>query len=158
MDLPSNPPVSPAVRISVLLRLASEGFQDAFGARLSGPLTRASSPEPGVDPARVPVRIATAVGPGCATLDAGGVDSSMYRLGVALLLAAGLVLAGCGPGPAERARARADLGAPTRTLPPTLRSGTTLASSLPRLLRVADGYHQFEVSAAQYHLIGQRVG
>src|SRR5829696_2447155 len=82
------------------------------GARLSGPLTRASSPEPGVDPARVPVRIATAVGPGCATLDAGGVDSSMYRLGVALLLAAGLVLAGCGPGPAGRARARADLGAP----------------------------------------------
>lgn len=33
MDLPSNPPVSPAVRITVLLRLASEGFEDAFGAR-----------------------------------------------------------------------------------------------------------------------------
>jgi hypothetical protein len=33
MDLPDNPPVSPAVRITVLLRLASEGFQDAFGAR-----------------------------------------------------------------------------------------------------------------------------
>jgi len=33
MDLPSNPPVSPAVRITVLLRLASEGFQDAFGTR-----------------------------------------------------------------------------------------------------------------------------
>ena len=33
MDLPSNPPVSPAVRITVLLRLASEGFQDAFAAR-----------------------------------------------------------------------------------------------------------------------------
>jgi hypothetical protein len=33
MDLPSNPPVSPAVRITVLLRLASEGFQDAFDAR-----------------------------------------------------------------------------------------------------------------------------
>ena len=33
MDLPSNPPVSPAVRITVLLRLVSEGFQDAFGAR-----------------------------------------------------------------------------------------------------------------------------
>ena len=31
MDLPSNPPVSPAVRITVLLRLVSEGFQDAFG-------------------------------------------------------------------------------------------------------------------------------
>jgi hypothetical protein len=33
MDLPDNPPVSPAVRITVLLRLVSEGFQDAFGAR-----------------------------------------------------------------------------------------------------------------------------
>jgi hypothetical protein len=33
LDLPTNPPVSPAVRITVLLRLASEGFQDAFGAR-----------------------------------------------------------------------------------------------------------------------------
>jgi hypothetical protein len=33
MDLPSNPPVSPAVRITVLLRLVSEGFQDAFDAR-----------------------------------------------------------------------------------------------------------------------------
>ena len=31
MDLPSNPPVSPAVRITVLLRLAGEGFQDVFG-------------------------------------------------------------------------------------------------------------------------------
>jgi hypothetical protein len=33
MDLPPNPPVSPAVRITVLLRLATEGFQDAFGER-----------------------------------------------------------------------------------------------------------------------------
>ena len=33
MDLPSNPPVSPAVRITVLLRLVSGGFQDAFAAR-----------------------------------------------------------------------------------------------------------------------------
>jgi hypothetical protein len=33
MDLPSNPPVSPAVRITVLLRLATEGYQDAFGAK-----------------------------------------------------------------------------------------------------------------------------
>jgi hypothetical protein len=32
MDLPSNPPVSPAVRITVLLRLVTEGFQDAFQA------------------------------------------------------------------------------------------------------------------------------
>jgi hypothetical protein len=33
MELPNNPPVSPAVRITVLLRLASEGYEDAFGAR-----------------------------------------------------------------------------------------------------------------------------
>jgi hypothetical protein len=33
MDLPSDPPVSPAVRITILLRLVSEGFQDAFAAR-----------------------------------------------------------------------------------------------------------------------------
>jgi hypothetical protein len=33
MDLPSNPMVSPAVRITVLLRLVSEGFEDAFGSR-----------------------------------------------------------------------------------------------------------------------------
>ncbi|HZD01298.1 MAG TPA: hypothetical protein VFA46_14240 [Actinomycetes bacterium] len=30
MDLPDNPLVPPAVRITVLLRLVSEGFQDAF--------------------------------------------------------------------------------------------------------------------------------
>lgn len=33
MELPTNPPVSPAVRITVLLRLASEGYEDAFGAK-----------------------------------------------------------------------------------------------------------------------------
>jgi len=37
MDLPDNPSddplVSPAVRITVLLRLVSEGFEDAFGSR-----------------------------------------------------------------------------------------------------------------------------
>jgi pimeloyl-ACP methyl ester carboxylesterase len=32
MDLPDSHMVPPAVRITVLLRLASEGFQDAFGA------------------------------------------------------------------------------------------------------------------------------
>ncbi len=31
MDLPDNPTVPPAVRITVLLRLVSEGFQDVFG-------------------------------------------------------------------------------------------------------------------------------
>ena len=83
----------------------------------------------------------------------------MYRLGVALLLAAVLALAGCSP---ERRDAPAPVptsAPPTRTLPPpTLRPGTTVVSSLPRLLRVVDGYHQFEVSAQQYELIGQRVG
>lgn len=80
----------------------------------------------------------------------------MCRLGVALLLAAMLALAGCGP---DRPDAPAPTSAPpTRTLPPpTLRPGTTLVSSLPRLLRVVDGYHQFEVSAQQYELIGKRL-
>jgi hypothetical protein len=32
MDLSGNPMVPPAVRITVLLRLVSEGYQDAFGA------------------------------------------------------------------------------------------------------------------------------
>jgi hypothetical protein len=32
MDLSDSPMVPPAVRITVLLRLVSEGFQDAFGA------------------------------------------------------------------------------------------------------------------------------
>jgi hypothetical protein len=56
----------------------------------------------------------------------------MYRLGVALALAATLVLAGCG-----RDRPAAPATAPpTRTVPPsTLGSGTTLVSSLPRLVR-----------------------
>ena len=31
MDLPGSPQPPPAVRITVLLRLASEGYQDAFG-------------------------------------------------------------------------------------------------------------------------------
>src|SRR6266536_4426846 len=33
MDLSDNPIVSPAVRITILLRLVSEGFEDAFGSR-----------------------------------------------------------------------------------------------------------------------------
>jgi hypothetical protein len=32
MDLSDSPMVPPAVRVTVLLRLVSEGFQDAFGA------------------------------------------------------------------------------------------------------------------------------
>jgi hypothetical protein len=79
----------------------------------------------------------------------------MYRPGVALVLTAVLVLTGCGP---ERPDTPAPASTPpTRTLPPpTPRSGTTLVSSLPRLVRVADGYHQFEVSEQQYELIGRR--
>ena len=83
----------------------------------------------------------------------------MYRLGVALLLAAVLALSGCGPVRRDAAAPAPTSAPPTRTLPPpTLRPGTTLVSSLPRLLRVAGGYHQFEVSAQQYELIGRRVG
>jgi hypothetical protein len=33
MDISDHHPVSPAVRITILLRLASEGYQDAFSAR-----------------------------------------------------------------------------------------------------------------------------
>jgi hypothetical protein len=33
MDISDHHPVSPAVRITILLRLASEGYQDAFAAR-----------------------------------------------------------------------------------------------------------------------------
>jgi len=33
MDLPDNPLVSPAVRITILLRLVSEGLEHAFGSR-----------------------------------------------------------------------------------------------------------------------------
>jgi hypothetical protein len=84
----------------------------------------------------------------------GGVASSMYRPGVALALAATLVLAGCGR---ERSAAPAP-APPTRTVSPsTLSPGTTLVSSLPRLLRIVDGYHMFEVSPQQYEIIGRRV-
>jgi hypothetical protein len=81
----------------------------------------------------------------------------MYRLGVLLTLVAMVVLAGCGPerpaGPAPAATA-----APTRTVPPATPSpNTTLVSSLPRLLRIVDGYHMFEVSPQQYEIIGRHV-
>src|SRR6266700_1576976 len=33
MEMPNNPPVAPAVRITVLLRLASEGYEDTFERR-----------------------------------------------------------------------------------------------------------------------------
>ena len=80
----------------------------------------------------------------------------MYRLGVALALAATLVLAGCG---SERSGGSAPAApAPTRTVPPpTLSPGTTLVSGLPRLLGIVDGYHMFEVSPQQYEIIGRNV-
>ena len=81
----------------------------------------------------------------------------MCRLGVALLLAATLVVTGCGPERPDAPAPAPTSTPPTRTLPPpTLRSGTTLVSSLPRLLRMVDGYHQFEVSEQQYELIRRR--
>jgi hypothetical protein len=82
----------------------------------------------------------------------------MARLVVALVLAASGLLAGCGsersvpPAPAQ------SLPSPTRTVPPaTLSPGTTPVSALPRLMGVAGGYHQFEVSPQQYELIGKNV-
>ena len=87
----------------------------------------------------------------------------MTRLAVALVLAATVVLAGCGaeqpvrPTPAPMAPTTLP-PTPTRTVPPaTLSPGTTLVSALPRLMRVADGYHQFEVSPQQYEIIGKNV-
>jgi hypothetical protein len=81
----------------------------------------------------------------------------MVRLAVTLVLAA-TVLLGCG---SERSRQPAPaqtLPSPTRTVPPpTLTTGTTLVSALPRLMRVAGGYHQFEVSPQQYEIIGKNV-
>jgi hypothetical protein len=95
-------------------------------------------------------------GLGRATMDAGGVTSPMYRLGVALALVAALVLAGCGQ---ERPPAPAPGTAPpTRTVPPpTLSPATTLLSSPPRLLRKVGGYTMFEVNAQQYEIIGKHV-
>jgi hypothetical protein len=80
----------------------------------------------------------------------------MYRLGVALVLAVTLVLAGCGQGrpPAPTPASTP----PTRTVPPpTLSPATTLLSSPPRLLRKVDGYSMFEVNAEQYLIIGKHV-
>jgi len=95
-------------------------------------------------------------GLGRATMDAGGVTSPMYRLGVTLALVAALVLAGCGqerPPPPPPGTAP-----PTRTVPPpTLSPATTLLSSPPRLLRKVGGYSMFEVNAQQYEIIGKHV-
>jgi hypothetical protein len=85
----------------------------------------------------------------------------MARLAVALLLAAMVALAGCGserPGRPAPAPPAQTAPAPTQTVPPpTLSPGATLVSALPRLMRVAGGYHQFEVSAQQYEIIGKNV-
>jgi hypothetical protein len=80
----------------------------------------------------------------------------MYRLAVALILAATVALAGCGAG---RAGGPAPtVPAPTRTTPPPAPSpGTSVVSALPRLLGIVDGYHMFEVSPQQYEIIGRNV-
>ena len=78
----------------------------------------------------------------------------MYRLGVALALAATLVLAGCGSGRSGGPAPTRTV--PTRTVPPaSLSPATTLDSKLPRLLGLVDGYHMFEVSPQQYEIIGR---
>ena len=80
----------------------------------------------------------------------------MCRLVVALLLAVTLVLAGCGPERTDTPAPAPTSAPPTRTIPPpTLSPATTLVSSLPRLLRKADGYSMFEVTAQQYEIIGK---
>jgi hypothetical protein len=80
----------------------------------------------------------------------------MYRLGVALILAATVVLAGCGGG--RTGGPAPAVPAPTQTTPPaTLSPGTTVISTLPRFLGVVDGYHMFEVSPQQYEIIGHHV-
>jgi hypothetical protein len=82
----------------------------------------------------------------------------MYRPGVALALAATLILAGCGAGRTDAPPAASAAPAPTRTVPPaTLSPATTLASRLPRLLGIVDGYHMFEVSPQQYEIISRNV-
>ena len=75
------------------------------------------------------------------------------RRAAALVLAAA-VLAGCGAGdPGTPAPST-----PTRTLPPpTLSPATTLTSALPRRIGTEGNYVVFEVSPAQYELIGRRV-
>ena len=66
------------------------------------------------------------------------------------------LLAGCGSGGSDEPPP--GIPVTNQTLPrPTLSPNTTLVSGLPRLLRVADGWHQFEVSPQQYDLIGRRV-
>jgi hypothetical protein len=78
------------------------------------------------------------------------------RPALVLVLAVAALLAGCSYGGSEEPPA----GTPVtnQTLPPpTLSPNTTLTSALPRLLRVADGWHQFEVSPQQYDVIGRRV-
>jgi predicted small lipoprotein YifL len=78
------------------------------------------------------------------------------RLTLVLVLAVAAALAGCGYGGLEEPPPGTPV--PTQTLPaPTLSPNTTLVSALPRLLRVADGWHQFQVSAQQYELIGKRL-
>ena len=80
----------------------------------------------------------------------------MTRQRLALLLTATAVLAGCSYGGFDEPAPEGPVS--TQALPPpTLSPNTTLTSALPRLLRVADGWHQFEVSPQQYDVIGRRV-
>jgi len=80
----------------------------------------------------------------------------MGRRWIVLALAAAL-LAGCHPSGPDRPAAPTPT-TPTPTVPPPAPSpSTTLVSALPRLLRVAGRWHQYEVSPQQYEIIGKHL-
>jgi hypothetical protein len=82
----------------------------------------------------------------------------MTRRGFALALALAVTagLAGCGAGGAGAPVPPNPI--PTRTVPtPTLSPNTTLGWTQPRMVRIVDGFHVFEVNAQQYELIGKRL-
>jgi hypothetical protein len=75
----------------------------------------------------------------------------MGRRWIVLALAV-VLLAGCHPAGPDRPVA------PAPTVPPPAPSpSTTLVSALPRLLRVAGRWHQYEVSPQQYEIIGKHL-
>jgi hypothetical protein len=79
----------------------------------------------------------------------------MSRRWIVLALAA-VLLAGCHAAGPDRPATPTSTLTPTIT-PPAPSPSTTLVSALPRLLRVAGRWHQYEVSAQQYEIIGKHL-